>query len=189
MIRRPPRSTLFPYTTLFRSVDVIRGLPRHVFALAVLAALGAPMGVVAVIEERREVGVDLQIDATTCPAVSPVRATFRHELFATERRGAGATCAGNDLDDGAVYEHGHPPGCVNPGLLARGSSKTHHNEVCVRGTRTHPNEVCVRGTRTHRNEVCVHGTRTHRNEGSVRGTRTTQVPSVCNEPRGSAPGL
>src|SRR3712207_7258046 len=26
MIRRPPRSTLFPYTTLFRSVDVVHGL-------------------------------------------------------------------------------------------------------------------------------------------------------------------
>src|SRR5256885_11070437 len=29
MIRRPPRSTLFPYTTLFRSPD-IRGLAPHV---------------------------------------------------------------------------------------------------------------------------------------------------------------
>src|SRR3712207_8241472 len=39
MIRRPPRSTLFPYTTLFRSIDVAeprderlvheRGLERH----------------------------------------------------------------------------------------------------------------------------------------------------------------
>src|SRR2546430_10840243 len=28
MIRRPPRSTLFPYTTLFRSVEeVLRGVP------------------------------------------------------------------------------------------------------------------------------------------------------------------
>src|ERR1017187_10984914 len=27
MIRRPPRSTLFPYTTLFRSVDVTAALP------------------------------------------------------------------------------------------------------------------------------------------------------------------
>src|SRR3712207_7548288 len=26
MIRRPPRSTLFPYTTLFRSVDVVQAL-------------------------------------------------------------------------------------------------------------------------------------------------------------------
>src|SRR2546425_5686163 len=30
MIRRPPRSTLFPYTTLFRSVqDVARAHPHH----------------------------------------------------------------------------------------------------------------------------------------------------------------
>src|SRR3712207_7063737 len=29
MIRRPPRSTLFPYTTLFRS-EAERGQPRHV---------------------------------------------------------------------------------------------------------------------------------------------------------------
>src|SRR2546429_2705844 len=28
MIRRPPRSTLFPYTTLFRSVDTGMGLER-----------------------------------------------------------------------------------------------------------------------------------------------------------------
>src|SRR5256885_9257595 len=29
MIRRPPRSTLFPYTTLFRSVESRRGKPWH----------------------------------------------------------------------------------------------------------------------------------------------------------------
>src|SRR3712207_6884931 len=29
MIRRPPRSTLFPYTTLFRSGGTVRPLPRH----------------------------------------------------------------------------------------------------------------------------------------------------------------
>src|SRR5258708_26862161 len=28
MIRRPPRSTLFPYTTLFRSFDLLTGQPR-----------------------------------------------------------------------------------------------------------------------------------------------------------------
>src|SRR3712207_7015150 len=28
MIRRPPRSTLFPYTTLFRSPSALRGRPR-----------------------------------------------------------------------------------------------------------------------------------------------------------------
>ena len=35
MIRRPPRSTLFPYTTLFRSLKVLkiqqRGYPREIF--------------------------------------------------------------------------------------------------------------------------------------------------------------
>src|SRR3712207_6898783 len=29
MIRRPPRSTLFPYTTLFRSDDLLRGVLGH----------------------------------------------------------------------------------------------------------------------------------------------------------------
>src|SRR2546430_8612711 len=29
MIRRPPRSTLFPYTTLFRSLLVARDVPRE----------------------------------------------------------------------------------------------------------------------------------------------------------------
>src|SRR3712207_8901664 len=29
MIRRPPRSTLFPYTTLFRSSPGLRHLPSH----------------------------------------------------------------------------------------------------------------------------------------------------------------
>src|SRR5258706_8523647 len=29
MIRRPPRSTLFPYTTLFRSLDPAQGRQRH----------------------------------------------------------------------------------------------------------------------------------------------------------------
>src|SRR5256885_7168207 len=29
MIRRPPRSTLFPYTTLFRSAGRPQGPPRH----------------------------------------------------------------------------------------------------------------------------------------------------------------
>src|SRR5256885_7900124 len=34
MIRRPPRSTLFPYTTLFRSLGVLRALPGHAAAQA-----------------------------------------------------------------------------------------------------------------------------------------------------------
>src|SRR3712207_6927820 len=58
MIRRPPRSTLFPYTTLFRSAHVLaprgdarrrpvphaRGRPRAARATAVAAAAARPAG-------------------------------------------------------------------------------------------------------------------------------------------------
>src|SRR3712207_8936698 len=47
MIRRPPRSTLFPYTTLFRSVHVgARAAPRLVVAgvRALAAAVGVRVG-------------------------------------------------------------------------------------------------------------------------------------------------
>src|SRR3989441_11842857 len=40
MIRRPPRSTLFPYTTLFRSLAVL--VPAHEAALEQIAPAGLP---------------------------------------------------------------------------------------------------------------------------------------------------
>src|SRR3712207_7935441 len=43
MIRRPPRSTLFPYTTLFRSDDLVARFPDEVRPVGpdlVLAAVG-----------------------------------------------------------------------------------------------------------------------------------------------------
>src|SRR2546422_6232089 len=49
MIRRPPRSTLFPYTTLFRSI------PHE--QVAVLA------------EVRREVGVPIMLDESLCSMI------------------------------------------------------------------------------------------------------------------------
>src|SRR3712207_7022755 len=33
MIRRPPRSTLFPYTTLFRSLQALGGRPAYTWSL------------------------------------------------------------------------------------------------------------------------------------------------------------
>src|SRR5574337_2142625 len=41
MIRRPPRSTLFPYTTLFRSGDLIDGLVQVALYFALAAAIAA----------------------------------------------------------------------------------------------------------------------------------------------------
>src|SRR3712207_9269227 len=42
MIRRPPRSTLFPYTTLFRSGDVVRLERLHVHAQVVVRDVDQP---------------------------------------------------------------------------------------------------------------------------------------------------
>src|SRR3712207_8756529 len=42
MIRRPPRSTLFPYTTLFRSTVTVRN--QTAVPLAVRASVGRPSG-------------------------------------------------------------------------------------------------------------------------------------------------
>src|SRR2546427_3202169 len=41
MIRRPPRSTLFPYTTLFRSIIVLRELHEDVLGAVGGASLSA----------------------------------------------------------------------------------------------------------------------------------------------------
>src|SRR5258708_17769893 len=41
MIRRPPRSTLFPYTTLFRSITVLSVRDRPGVAAAIFEPLGA----------------------------------------------------------------------------------------------------------------------------------------------------
>src|SRR5258707_2877662 len=43
MIRRPPRSTLFPYTTLFRSLFSMRALPQLSRIEAQLMPFGGPV--------------------------------------------------------------------------------------------------------------------------------------------------
>src|SRR3712207_7313721 len=53
MIRRPPRSTLFPYTTLFRS----RRVPERHHAIAHILVDGA-----ALIEHRPREGVEQPVD-------------------------------------------------------------------------------------------------------------------------------
>src|SRR2546430_10291660 len=45
MIRRPPRSTLFPYTTLFRSVSAALGDARDEAAIERAAGVAAGLGV------------------------------------------------------------------------------------------------------------------------------------------------
>src|SRR5947208_12246353 len=44
MIRRPPRSTLFPYTTLFRSAEIARGRTRDLREQDVDVRIGVDAG-------------------------------------------------------------------------------------------------------------------------------------------------
>src|SRR3712207_7741400 len=44
MIRRPPRSTLFPYTTLFRSPELVEGTQHHLGAEAATWSLSLSEG-------------------------------------------------------------------------------------------------------------------------------------------------
>src|SRR3712207_7817864 len=57
MIRRPPRSTLFPYTTLFRSVPVNGPEKPRLGAFVRVQALEA-LTKVSVFQNRREILVD-----------------------------------------------------------------------------------------------------------------------------------
>src|SRR3990172_10727310 len=50
MMRRPPRSTLFPYTTLFRSVYYCRLLPANVFNI--LTGIDPVKGVCLLFKDR-----------------------------------------------------------------------------------------------------------------------------------------
>src|SRR3712207_8643691 len=61
MIRRPPRSTLFPYTTLFRSVDVVPIVVRLLVS-RVRAGRGSGLGWIFVDERQVAVRVGV-VDA------------------------------------------------------------------------------------------------------------------------------
>src|SRR5438105_12717307 len=56
MIRRPPRSTLFPYTTLFRSVFIVMAATGKDFDRITLGSLILALGLLvddAIIDEQR----------------------------------------------------------------------------------------------------------------------------------------
>src|SRR5258708_35846715 len=90
MIRRPPRSTLFPYTTLFRSVlgrdrDVleenlggVRGSDAHLlFLLAHTQALGAGSDHEARLAARAQLGLDRQASFVVGPGTKGDRKSTR----------------------------------------------------------------------------------------------------------------
>src|SRR3712207_8911604 len=73
MIRRPPRSTLFPYTTLFRSPDLGLGEVRRHVEQHVLRGVLADVRVVHPEDVGRVAGLQAAVDAGEEPVV-------RHDL-------------------------------------------------------------------------------------------------------------
>src|SRR2546430_3966563 len=68
MIRRPPRSTLFPYTTLFRSGTIVRQLPVNVSGGVPAIVTATPSGASHLkvtaksLEELREKKLELLLE-------------------------------------------------------------------------------------------------------------------------------
>src|SRR5260221_13691614 len=77
MIRRPPRSTLFPYTTLFRSA----------FLVAVLDDAGAGLGALVAVAVPGSAGMAVGADAVVVPF------EFTHELACAVVDGDEVACA------------------------------------------------------------------------------------------------
>src|SRR2546430_11216121 len=99
MIRRPPRSTLFPYTTLFRSnpLGVLsgHGLPWLVFV--VIAAIGwaaAALVVVSVFVRRRGASAELRQQLAWLGYVAALIAVLVVLLILTALWGPGSELVG-----------------------------------------------------------------------------------------------
>src|SRR3712207_7586131 len=80
MIRRPPRSTLFPYTTLFRSREV--GV-RHRLRLYALRGVDHEQRAVARRERARDLVREVDV-ARGVDQVQPVRLAVRSEEHTSE---------------------------------------------------------------------------------------------------------
>src|SRR2546430_17190804 len=79
MIRRPPRSTLFPYTTLFRSAEEIRAGGRLVFT-----AHDVTYTLAHYYTYLDTPGVRFQLPGTNPRFALPLP-KFEHEIIATQR--------------------------------------------------------------------------------------------------------
>jgi len=89
-----------------RQEQIVPRASGHLLPLPMDAALGLPFGVVAVVEQRREVGVDPHEDTAARAAVAAVGAALGDVLLASERDAAVAAVAGFDVDVGFIDEHG-----------------------------------------------------------------------------------
>src|SRR2546430_5775144 len=116
MIRRPPRSTLFPYTTLFRSLDVRQALD------ALLGALERGIRQPAALELAHLTAQHLVVDAVGAAEadVTHVHAVARVDEEGERHRVIGVVGGGHRLDlcEGITLA---PPAILHP-VLRRGDS-------------------------------------------------------------------
>src|SRR5690349_8110746 len=101
MIRRPPRSTLFPYTTLFRSLGMEEGRGRRLRVEAVKVQLAAQLAMVPLLRLLQTVDVLVQlllrgeggaVDAAqhrVLLVALPIRARHTEELEGLQLAGVG----------------------------------------------------------------------------------------------------
>src|SRR3712207_7994404 len=91
MIRRPPRSTLFPYTTLFRSEDVVFGVEAG-RGLRRLEVEGEPLlhaahpGALRQIEEEREVEDDGRGEDRKSTRLNSSHANISYAVFCLKKK-------------------------------------------------------------------------------------------------------
>src|SRR2546426_8413992 len=127
MIRRPPRSTLFPYTTLFRS-------PLEGVQLPELAQPDGGLNVGHVVLEAGE--QDLVAPAAALIVALPrvpahaVQAEHARPLDESGSAGEHAAFRGGEILRG-VETKGHRigPGADTPSLIPRGRSEEHTSEL------------------------------------------------------------
>src|SRR5256885_7459644 len=136
MIRRPPRSTLFPYTTLFRSRAARQQLKAMAPELQVTDDLGAQQAVHVRGGGHLEARPSLLGPARPAHHVTPLQ--HQHALAGAREVGRGdeAVVAGPD-DSDVVRGHGDPfDPCLGPAgctMLQAGPSRQDSNSRAAAG--------------------------------------------------------
>src|SRR3712207_7521782 len=98
MIRRPPRSTLFPYTTLFRSASALRDPQRHRAARHVRADRSAHLHPQLPVEQRgraADEGADqqgLQEPDRKSTRLNSSHANISYAVFCLKKKKNSETC-------------------------------------------------------------------------------------------------
>src|ERR1051326_6917153 len=113
MIRRPPRSTLFPYTTLFRSVTLKVPYPTGFYAKGLDGRIDDPNAGWKRSEEHTS---ELQAHSFISYAVFFFNDTATTEIYTLSLHDALPIC--------------HPEGAVSDRLLRQGARRPHRRSEC-----------------------------------------------------------